>query len=299
MVMDKSIGIVNIYSESVNLGRFRFILPASSEVHIEDDRVDVNLVSPRFIDVEDALKDLLYDAVKQYSNSQVVFASGGIDSSILAKILDEFNHASFLMTAGTEGSEDLYYGRILANSLGKRLIEVKLDKEQILKTIKELKRLRFSTYDIILGIVEYNLLSFSEQLNLNPIMTGAGSDEIFLGYHNYKGLSQEETEKYRMLRVFRLGDTDILRMNILAKHFNKQLNLPYLDHKIISYAFKFVKQYDGKARLRKLAEMIGLPKELIERSKKAMQYGSGVVETLEDLAKEKGFYSIPSLIREV
>ncbi|MDP8013016.1 MAG: asparagine synthase-related protein, partial [Nanoarchaeota archaeon] len=250
-------------------------------------------------DSSEDLLSLLRKSVSNFKDFQVVLASGGIDSSIIAKLLNEFNSDVQLITCGTENSEDLFYARILAKSMGKELIEVKLDEKKVEETIRALRNLKFGTYDILLGIVEYNALNMAYQLGFRKIVTGAGSDEAFFGYSLYKGMEPKEANRYRLYRVSRLSDTDILRMHILADRFGEEIGLPYLDESVLGFAFKNVHKYDGKASLRRIAEEIKLPGDLINRGKKAMQYGSGVTTLLESLSRSKGFNSIPALIKEV
>jgi asparagine synthase (glutamine-hydrolysing) len=85
------------------------------------------------------------------------------------------------------------------------------------------------------------------------------------------------------------------------------LETPFLDLALVRAALSFpvslnVRGSDDRLRkhvLRKLAERLQLPREIVDMPKKAAQYGSGMDRALRRIAKDEGFSSIAEYLNGV
>ncbi len=292
--------LINKECSLKDFGRFSFVFPGNSSVSIGEatsiHRLDF---SPLHIkDLKEEMKEALYQATY---TADAVLLSGGIDSSVVAKIEYDKNKNVKFISCGLKGSEDLYYANILADEVGVKLIDIILDEDTILSSIRFLKNLGFTGYDIILGIVEYQCLKKMKEMSLHSALTGMGSDELLFGYNKYKYLDPLSLFDYRSDRVYYLNATDDFRINKLAKVFDVRVDSPYLADKFVGLAMSYNLDKDRKEELdkkilRSIAEDIGVDNRIVYREKKAMQYGSGVVSILRKISKTRGFKNINELV---
>jgi len=77
----------------------------------------------------------------------------------------------------------------------------------------------------------------------------------------------------------------------IAEIFNLKLSCPYLSEDVIRAATLFSEEERigdiGKVPLRQAAKILGLPKEIADRKKKAAQYGSGSQKAIRNIIKHK------------
>jgi asparagine synthase (glutamine-hydrolysing) len=123
----------------------------------------------------------------------------------------------------------------------------------------------------------------------NPIlMCGQGADELFGGYARFrkKNAKNNLTKEVKDL-INRLPD----RERKITDLFNRNLSCPYLSKDVIKAAEKFtIKERIGKVGkvpLREAASKLKLPEDIVNRKKKAAQYGSGSQKAIKDIIKHK------------
>lgn len=293
--------LVNTKSESRRFGRFSLVFPGNSTmicdggVHIR--RSDFPHLA--VTDLKTEAKQSLYESI---GAADAVLLSGGIDSSVIAKIGHDVNKAIEFISCGFPGSDDLIYARMLADQLNVNLVSIYLNEGIIMDTLSSLKSLGFSGYDLVLGIVEYNCLKRTSELGLKTALTGMGSDELLFGYDKYKYLERYLLLDYRLDRVSYICATDGFRINKLAKWFKVNVFSPYLDtgfvRSVMSYGIEDEKyeEVSDKKVLRVIAEEFGMDSRIVSREKKAMQYGSGALPALRTIAKARGFKGVNGLI---
>jgi len=143
------------------------------------------------------------------------------------------------------------------------------------------------------------------------LLAGQGSDELFAGYNRYlrtlrrEGYEAVNTELWKdLLETHRVN---LSRDSAVAAANGLELLLPYLDLKVINLAVSLPAQYkiEGgsdrlrKRVLRKAAELQGVPKEIANIPKKAVQYSSGADKAIRRLAKARGYGSVENYLRSV
>lgn len=208
-----------------------------------------------------------------------VLFSAGVDSSLLAW---ELRHRPevVLCTMGCEGSPDLRAGRIGAERLGLPWEGITVDVELVHRTEDrfpgELAGLPSVSRTVLLS-----LAIAIDRASPARLVCGQGVDELFLGYAHYRGLSEADAERRSREDLARLRGTDWPRTQAIAKRLGKQARAPYLALPFEAAATRIplalrLPADRPKQFFREWAVGRGLPAELAERPKKALQYGSGV-----------------------
>jgi asparagine synthase (glutamine-hydrolysing) len=239
-----------------------------------------------------ALIDSVSKRVNELSEVGIIF-SGGIDSTILAKISQDLGVKTKLYTVGTENSVDIKFAKKTAKYLDLP-IEVKILKipdvkkytEFVLNAIEE-----FNIMKIGVGIPSYAASEMARDDNIKVMLSGQGADELFGGYNRYiqfykdKGeLAQEDLKS----DVSNLYHVNLQRDDAVTMANSVELRVPYLDQKLVEIAMNIPMQYKiynedenlRKCILREVASDLEVPQDIVRRPKKAAQYGSGVHKIL-------------------
>ena len=262
----------------------------------------------------DRLKELLSKAVEKTCDSDIgVVFSGGIDSTIIAVLASKFSRVTAYI-CGIKDSPDLEYVSRCENlNFDIRIIE--LYPEKIERSLAKIIRAINDTNPVKVSveIPFYFASKRAREDNLSVMLCGQGGDELFGGYNRYLSFLPD----YR--RVEEIMERDV--ENIYIEQINKdisvckengiELRAPYMDEEFKNYAmeipprlkihevknspeFSCVDIIDGKRFirkyiLRKLGRELGIPDSILNRKKKAVQYGSGTWKVLERLARQKGY----------
>jgi len=237
--------------------------------------------------------------------------SGGLDSSIIAKILLKTVKSNFIsfITVGEERSYDLINAIQGAEKLGIELKQCILTYNKVRDSIKDLKKFKYiqTPKDLSIAIPLYLGLKELVKENLAiQVFLGQGADEIFGGYNRYELLFKKKSEE-KIKQQMKL-DLNILRSNQLkmekeiANNVGIDLIYPYLDEQLIEYAqrlpYNKLLRENGfgeiirKVYLREVAANLALPDDIISQRKKAIQYGSNTIKLMRVIAKADGFENI-------
>ena len=216
--------------------------------------------------------------------------SGGLDCSVIASICSRFTEVQLYVT-GTNSSQD-----IKAASAGSEILDLPLEKviiglsdvENALPHLIEILKTR-NALEIS---IELSLYFVAKNTKEDHIMVGQGADELFGGYSRYMRMDGREREN-RM----RSDVTDYLNHNLkqemrIAGTFDKTLITPYISPPLIDYIQALpmevkIRKNERKYILKALAREIGLSSEIVDKPKKAVQYGSGILNLLKELAKRE------------
>lgn len=132
-------------------------------------------------------EELLRKSVQRMLMSDVpvgVFVSGGIDSSLIAALAREFNKDLALFTSDVVGAySELESSQALAESLGSPLLVSHFKPEEFLLDLVR------ATYHYECPLVKFTnaipmarVAELAKGHGVKPVLTGEGSDELFLGY---------------------------------------------------------------------------------------------------------------------
>ena len=238
--------------------------------------------------VLDHLSHLLVDAVNRRVDDKIAIAfSGGVDSSLLAFLCEKLDREFTLYTIGFADSKDVLAAQTVADEMDWpvkiKIIQLE-DVEVLAKKVISITGKR-DPVNVGVGCVMYCVLEMMEEIIL---LTGIGSEELFAGYERHK----VDVQAACWDGLLHIWERDVTRDISIAEHFGKELRLPFMDKKLISYAMKIDPSLKiGEQRkqiLREAAVNLGLSKEFAWRKKSAAQYGSKFDFAFEKLAKKKG-----------
>jgi len=241
-----------------------------------------------------------------------ILLSGGVDSSIIAKICKDENVSFRCFCVGMKGSEDLKIAKKIANLLDLELVSKEFE-------IDEIEDLLMEVIDILPSpiIHDDNYIEYMVKVSVSTVLlaainlgkekafiSGIGAEELFAGYQrhvksineggkwrgmNIKGLEEESWEGLK-----RLNNLVISRDKLVANSVEKQIISPYIDDELIILAMSIpteekIDSITNKKILREIAEDIEVPFEASTRKKKSAQYGSNFDKAITKLAKRNGF----------
>ena len=254
------------------------------------------------------LKDFLITSVKKrisgLSKVGILF-SGGIDSTIIAKITDDLGIKTCLYSVGHKDSADLKFARKTAEEMNLPLKTKVIDVDDVRKyLIPVLNAIEeFNVMKIGVGMPAYIAAEMAHEDNLKVMLSGQGADELFGGYNRYlkfyeeKGEAAQEDLKKDILNLYHVN---LQRDDAVTMANSIELRVPYLDPDIINIAMNIPMKYKinkedslRKCILREVGAELGVPEEIVKRPKKAAQYGSGIHKMLvKKVLKEESFKNI-------
>lgn len=249
-----------------------------------------------------ALMESMEKRTQDFQRIGIIF-SGGIDSVLVAYIAAKMVPEVVCYTCGVKGSSDIANARHIADKLGLQLKVAELDHETVEKMIPEVINV---IEDANAGQVEvalpvYGAVKLAHDDGIKVMLTGQGADELFGGYSWYAKVA--EKEGYRKLRRHMIEDLLLLYKETLEREdkitmaHSIELREPFLDPEVIRTALgielrlnvKGGKDTFGKHVHRRLAQKLGIPKEIAYRVKEAAQHGSGIHDVIGDIARKRGF----------
>ena len=250
----------------------------------------------------EALRKAVKKQIRKVEKIGVPF-SGGVDSSLIAKLSDEAGANVTLYTVGLEEAHDVGVAEGSASALGLPLkikilsadeVEDRISK--VVYDIEENNQMKVST--------ALPLCAVAEEAGLNGhrlLLSGQGSDELFGGYKRYLtilrsgGYKRLDDELWKdLLNIHSVG---LSRDDAVTAGNGLELAVPYLDLDLVEFGMSLpphlkVENTTDPLRkniLRRAAEKSGLPEKIAMFPKKAVQYGSGVDKVIRNIAKQHGY----------
>ena len=268
--------------------------------------------------VKNATKEKIHSSLVDYIDRNVsnekfgVLLSGGIDSSLIARIcqLKQYNFRCFCV--GIDGSKDIIYAQKVAKSLGLELIVRVYNYNEVEKLLKKVVTIlpkpviecdNYTEY-IVKVTVSAVLLGSLSLGNENIFLSGIGAEELFAGYQRHqkaidgggewRGQPIEDIDKESISGLKRMHNLVYLRDRYISLNLSRSIIAPYLSNNVIIQAMNIDKDQkidnlNNKKVLRELALDLGIPEEFSYRKKKGAQYGSGFDKAISKLAKLNKF----------
>ena len=233
------------------------------------------------------LAGLFVDAVRNNCQGEIaILFSGGLDSTAIATVAKQFT-TPLLITAGIEGSADLEAARSIAAELGLPHKEVVLSEEEIIKVYKKCYKIRRGDLlKVELMVPVFSCCREAARAGKWRILTGSGAEELFIGYDRYFKHKGKKLQKLLEKEIVQLPSGDCEAQDLVAKNFGMRAAYPFLYPPFVQevlatpFSERLGTREHKKPLLRKIAAELGVPRDAIDRKKKAMQYGSGVHKIL-------------------
>jgi asparagine synthase (glutamine-hydrolysing) len=232
-----------------------------------------------------------------------IIFSGGIDSVIVAWLAKKMVPDVICYTAGIEGSTDIAFARYIAKKLKLKLRVNELTRDEVEQMIPEIISVIENTNagQVEVAVPVYAAIKLAHEDGIKVMYTGQGADELFGGYSWYTKVV--EKEGYQKLREHMTEDLLLLyketleREDKIAMAHSIEMREPFLDMEIIRVSMQMhmklnVKSQDdifGKHVHRRVAQKLGIPKNIAYRIKEAAQHGSGMHQIFDEIARSHGF----------
>jgi asparagine synthase (glutamine-hydrolysing) len=249
-----------------------------------------------------ALLMSLKKRTQDFKRVGIIF-SGGIDSVIVAWLAKKMVPEVICYTAGIEGSTDIAFARNIAKKLKLKLRVNELTRNEVEQMIPEIINVIENTNagQVEVAVPVYAAIKLAHEDGIKVMYTGQGADELFGGYSWYTKVV--EKEGYQKLREHMTEDLLLLyketleREDKIAMAHSIEMREPFLDMEIIRVSMRMdlklnVKSQDdifGKHVHRRVAQKLGIPKNIAYRIKEAAQHGSGTHQIFDAIARSHGF----------
>ena len=235
-----------------------------------------------------ALLEELQNAIKEtLSEKKIAVAfSGGVDSTLLAKICSDLGYQVTLLTIGFAGSHDILFSKKVNEimKLPHKILEI--DQTTFHKVSSKIKD-KINTDNLSWNencIAFYYVSKLAQSLHLSTVITANGIDELFCGYNAYRDAIKEGKQIVKELMDSKIeNELKMMKaVNEVSSEFGVKILQPFLSERFIKFSKKIPLNYKIKDSedllrkhiIRKIATDIGVPEISANQRKKALQYGS-------------------------
>lgn len=230
-----------------------------------------------------------------------VIFSGGIDSVLIAHLLQREGKNIVCYCTGTADSADIQAAEAVAADLGFQLKTSIIDEKTVDRLLPEvIQNVEESgLLQVEVAIPMYLAAKLASEDGIRVMFTGQAADELFAGYpwysdvlrvHGYLRLHEKLWEDLNLLYTDTLEREDKLTMA-----HSIELRAPYLDRDVIMTAMRIsprlkLEGVDDKMRKRvhrQAAAELGVPPYLAFRAKDPAQSGSGIHQIIQNIAARR------------
>jgi asparagine synthase (glutamine-hydrolysing) len=231
-----------------------------------------------------------------------IIFSGGIDSVLVAHVASKMVPEVVCHTAGMEGSHDIECACTIAEELGLELHVKELAQDDVERMIPDIIEVieDNNAGQVEVALPVYCAVQIASRQGMRIMLTGQAADELFGGYSWYSNVA--EKQGYRRLREHMREDLMLLYKETLEREdkitmaHSVEMREPFLDIGVIDASMDITMQLNvrkndrfGKWVHRRLAQKLGIPKDIAFRVKEAAQHGSGVHSAIDAIARKHGF----------
>lgn len=233
------------------------------------------------------LLELVTDAVHARMVANVplgVFLSGGISSSILTALANQFSPNVKTFAVGMEGSDDIVAAREGSKHIGtnhfERIFTLKEAVEVLPKVIFHLES--FDSGLVRSAIANYFLCELASQ-QVKVALSGEGADELFAGHTYLSAMHGSALRKELREITEALHYTGLQRCDRMSSAHGLEVRVPYIGNlEMVEFALSIPVQYKlepkkhiSKWILRKAVEGL-LPESIVWRKKVRFADGTGL-----------------------
>ena len=237
-------------------------------------------------EMQNAVKSTVFD------NKIGVAFSGGVDSTLIAKLLKDMGYEIHLLTVGFHDSHDINFALQVNEVLDypHNILEIDLTSfNEITSKIHDIIRTDNLSWNEN-SIAFYYVSKLAQEYGLKTIVTANGIDELFCGYNSYReAISSGEDKVIEMMNTKLENEKQMMiAVNSVCSEFGMKIVQPLLSPSFIDFAKKIPiseKIHDSDDLMRKhiirnLAIDCGVPEISAQKQKKALQYGSQIHKAL-------------------
>ena len=237
-------------------------------------------------EMENAVKETVVD-----KKIGVAF-SGGVDSTLLAKLVKDMGYDVHLLTIGFQDSHDINFAKEVNQILNFPHSISEIDPEKFKEVSDKIHQIIKS--DNLSwnenSIAFYYVAELAQKNGLRIVVTANGIDELFCGYNSYReAIEKGEDEVTRMMNDKLKNEGEMMvAINQVTAEFGVKMVQPFLSPSFVDYSKKIpvsekIHGQDDMQRkhpIRELAMDCGVPEVAAQKQKKALQYGSQIHKSL-------------------
>jgi asparagine synthase (glutamine-hydrolysing) len=268
----------------------------------------LSFAEPQPITLENAartLQVLLEESIKRRTRDvkEVAVAfSGGLDSTLVAFLAAKQGLKVNLLHVSMENEAETKEAIAAAEQLNLPLqihlykdSDVEKTLQKVVELIEEADPIKAS-----IGLPFYWTAEKAAEAGLRVILAGQGADELFGGYQRYVNeYCKEGSEK-----VLKTMFDDVVNIHLsnlerdlkITGYHDVELRLPFASFDVAAFAValpiecKIERKPDTlrKLVLRRVALDVVMPRSVVDKPKKAVQYSTGINDAVKRIAKKRG-----------
>ena len=237
-------------------------------------------------EMENAVKETISD-----KKIGVAF-SGGVDSTLLAKLVKDMGYDVHLLTIGFQDSHDINFAKEVNQLLNLEHSISEIDPEKFKEVSQKINQIIKS--DNLSwnenSIAFHYVAELAQKNNLKTVATANGIDELFCGYNSYReAIEKGESEVTKMMDEKLKNEGEMMvAINKVTAEFDVKMVQPFLSPSFVDYSktIPVSEKIHGpddmqrKHPIRELAMDYGVPEVAARKQKKALQYGSQIHKSL-------------------
>ena len=218
--------------------------------------------------------------------------SGGVDSTLLAKMCSNLSYDVTLLTIGFKNSHDILFSKKV-NDIMKLQHKINEIEKNSFNDVSSKIKTKINTDNLSWNencIAFYYVSQLAQNNNLSTVITANGIDELFCGYNAYRDIIAQGDKAVQELMDSKLeNELKMMKaVNSVSSEFGITLLQPFLSERFINYAKKIpledkIKNSEDLIRkhiIRQAALQVGVPEISANQRKKALQYGTQIHKTL-------------------
>jgi len=236
----------------------------------------------------------MQNAVKEtISDKKIGVAfSGGVDSTLLAKLVKDMGYGVHLLTIGFQDSHDINFAKEVNQLLNFEHSISEIDPEKFKGVSQKINQIIKS--DNLSwnenSIAFHYVAELAQKNGLKTVATANGIDELFCGYNSYReAIEKGEDEVTRMMDEKLKNEGEMMvAINKVTAEYDVKMVQPFLSPSFVDYSktIPVSEKIHGpddmqrKHPIRELAMDYGVPEVAARKQKKALQYGSQIHKSL-------------------
>ncbi|ELY58448.1 asparagine synthase [Natronococcus amylolyticus DSM 10524] len=233
------------------------------------------------------------DRVRERDLDIAVAFSGGVDSALVAELLD-----APIYVVGFPDSHDVEAARTAAAAMDRELTVVELEPADLERAVPDVARAigRTNAMDVQIALPLYLVGEYVAADGFDALAVGQGADELFGGYEKVVRLDhrvEAETTRGAVREQVRSLPEQLPRDVRAIEATGLEPVAPLLHDSVIDAALRLPDELlaDEEVRKRGFRRVASesLPEVVAMRDKKAVQYGSLVARELDRLARQAGY----------
>ena len=218
--------------------------------------------------------------------------SGGVDSTLLAKLVKDMGYDVHLLTIGFQDSHDINFAKEVNQLLNFPHSISEIDPEkfkggsQKINQIIKSDNLSWNENSIAFHYVA----ELAQKNELKTVATANGIDELFCGYNSYREAIEKGADEVTKMMGEKLKNEGemMVAINQVTAEFGVKMVQPFLSPSFVDYSKKIPvsekihgpDDMQRKHPIRELAMDYGVPEVAAQKQKKALQYGSQIHKSL-------------------